>query len=168
LTKLETPEKLANPTSRIVDILKLCREKGVAAVSNCNGSDIVQLLRQFQEDIHTQGPLNISEAIKSLEKQNFSNTAEAIVVLQEIGHTNSLDITQEIKLLREIKDIQDELNIMSILFEDQRKVLKTMESIIHSMSKFKQKPQGISRNEKGQRGKCQRRRPKVAEYWQAR
>lgn len=60
-----------------------------------------------------------------------------------------LDITREISLLREIKDIQDELSIMSMLFEDQRKVLETMERIIHSMhaGKSELKLQSIAHKE---------------------
>ncbi|KAI9868593.1 MAG: Ankyrin repeat and death domain-containing protein 1A [Trichoglossum hirsutum] len=44
-----------------------------------------------------------------------------------------LDIQEEIKLLQEIKDIRDELNIMRILFKDQEKVLVDMKDVIQAM-----------------------------------
>ncbi|CAG9992223.1 unnamed protein product [Clonostachys byssicola] len=47
--------------------------------------------------------------------------------------TDALDITQEIGLLRQIKDIQDELNIISMVFENQRIVVEKMERISRSM-----------------------------------
>jgi len=53
-------------------------------------------------------------------------------MLQKLRNFYVLDITGEITLLREIKDIQDELNIMIIVFDDQTQVLSTMERIVHS------------------------------------
>jgi hypothetical protein len=40
------------------------------------------------------------------------------------------DISREIELLSEIKDVLDELNIMAVLFDDQQKVLKQMDCIL--------------------------------------
>jgi hypothetical protein len=54
-------------------------------------------------------------------------------LLEKIGRIQILDITEEIIQLREVKDILDKLNIMSILFEDQKNVLSMMEIIIMSM-----------------------------------
>ncbi|CAH0045821.1 unnamed protein product [Clonostachys solani] len=53
--------------------------------------------------------------------------------LQKLILPSILDITREIGLLRQIKDIQDELNIMSMVFENQRLVLEKMERIGRSM-----------------------------------
>lgn len=54
-------------------------------------------------------------------------------LIQNITSLNALDITPEIGLLRQIKDIQDELNIISMVFENQRVVLEKMERISRSM-----------------------------------
>ena len=66
----------------------------------------------------------------------------AIELLRRIGRDQVLDITREIRLLREIKDVQDELNIMSIVFEDQRETLRDMARIIRSMTEVEDKSQG--------------------------
>lgn len=42
------------------------------------------------------------------------------------------DVSDEIGLLSRIKDVLDELNIMRLLFSEQKKVLKTMDGIIKS------------------------------------
>ena len=44
---------------------------------------------------------------------------------------DSLSVTAEIKLLQEVKDIRDELNIMLSVFNAQRKALKDMARIVH-------------------------------------
>jgi hypothetical protein len=46
------------------------------------------------------------------------------------------DISAEIKLLCRLKDVLNELNIIRILFGDQRKVLKIMDGIVKSASKL--------------------------------
>lgn len=55
---------------------------------------------------------------------------EVAGLIQHIVRIQSLDISKEIFLIREIKDVQDELGIMAMLFEDQRKVLVAMENAI--------------------------------------
>jgi hypothetical protein len=44
---------------------------------------------------------------------------------------DALSITEEIKLLQEVKDIRDELNIMLSVFNAQRKALKDMARIMY-------------------------------------
>jgi hypothetical protein len=137
---------LDNPTAEITKIIQLYQREGADAVDNFHDS-VVRLFHDLY-DISLRETLNIPKEVESLQKEKFRDIKKAIRVLQEIRHIQSLDITEEIKLLREIKDILDELNIMSILFEDQRKVLKIMESIVHSMRKIKQKAPEIAQKVK--------------------
>ncbi|KAL5092346.1 hypothetical protein Trisim1_001603 [Trichoderma cf. simile WF8] len=54
-------------------------------------------------------------------------------LLEKFGRFYVLDITREISLLSQIKDIQDELGIMKRVFTEQRKVLEAMNRIIRVM-----------------------------------
>ncbi|KAK3986005.1 hypothetical protein QBC44DRAFT_297910 [Cladorrhinum sp. PSN332] len=58
--------------------------------------------------------------------------------VRRVGHFyeqfDELDISEEITLLHEIKDVQDELTIMGKVFQEQKNVLGTMENLIHSSS----------------------------------
>ncbi|KAK5992178.1 Ankyrin repeat domain-containing protein 50 [Cladobotryum mycophilum] len=56
-----------------------------------------------------------------------------IEALQKLGHFHVLDITQEIGLLRLTKDLEDELNIMAMVFDEQQNILKKMEHAVRSM-----------------------------------
>jgi hypothetical protein len=53
--------------------------------------------------------------------------------LRKIGQMQALDITNEITELREIKDIQDELSIISMIFQDHEKFISTLDSIVGSL-----------------------------------
>ncbi|KAK0731877.1 hypothetical protein B0H67DRAFT_679432 [Lasiosphaeris hirsuta] len=57
-------------------------------------------------------------------------TTEAVRLLQEIARVQALDISEEIALLQEIKDVQDELGIMAMLFEDQKRVLAAIDNTV--------------------------------------
>ncbi|KAE9365823.1 hypothetical protein N431DRAFT_487728 [Stipitochalara longipes BDJ] len=54
------------------------------------------------------------------------------------GGNQVVNIKYEIDLLAVIKDILDELNIMNMLFDDQRKVLRLMDDIVRSVDKPKE------------------------------
>lgn len=56
-----------------------------------------------------------------------------IKLLEKFGRFYVLDITREITLLRQIKDIQDELEMMEKVFADQKEVLEAMDRIIRIM-----------------------------------
>lgn len=53
---------------------------------------------------------------------------------------DSLSISEEIKLLQEVKDIRDELNIMFSVFMAQRKALKDMARIMYSKHHANRRP----------------------------
>jgi hypothetical protein len=55
---------------------------------------------------------------------------EEAMKLEEVAE-DALSIAEEIKLLQEIKDIRDELNIMLSVFNAQRKALKDMARIMY-------------------------------------
>jgi hypothetical protein len=77
----------------------------------------------------------IEDLKKDLEKDlENGKTAKAVEILQKIGHFYALDIAEEIRLLGEIKDVQDELSIMAMVFEDQTRVLRRLERLIHAMT----------------------------------
>jgi len=65
-----------------------------------------------------------------------------------VGNADIADvgIEKEIKHLHEIKDIRDELNIMSSVFQSQRKVLKTMAEIIQDSNRFDRGPKPTVHN----------------------
>ncbi|KAK4238350.1 hypothetical protein C8A03DRAFT_33643 [Achaetomium macrosporum] len=73
-----------------------------------------------------------------LYETEISNIAQGEAVLfssfASLKKGDVADISEEIKLLSRIKDVLDELNIMRILFGDQRKVLRTMDGIVKSAS----------------------------------
>ncbi|PNP52623.1 hypothetical protein THARTR1_06788 [Trichoderma harzianum] len=54
-------------------------------------------------------------------------------LLEKFGRFYVLDITREITLLSQIKDIQDELEMMQKVFTEQNKVLKALDRIIRAM-----------------------------------
>ncbi|KAH0526557.1 hypothetical protein TsFJ059_009860 [Trichoderma semiorbis] len=54
-------------------------------------------------------------------------------LLEKFGRFYVLDITREITLLSQIKDIQDELEMMKKVFREQNEVLKAMDRIIRTM-----------------------------------
>ena len=74
---------------------------------------------------------------------SHGNDKKALELLKKIGRIQILDITEEIKQLREVKDIQDELSIMAMLYEDDKKVLITLDSIIRSIPETYSTFQGL-------------------------
>ncbi|KUJ13579.1 uncharacterized protein LY89DRAFT_737554 [Mollisia scopiformis] len=68
---------------------------------------------------------------------------DVMQLIRKIGRIQVLDISREVSKLREIKDIEDELTIMSILFEDQRTVLTTLESVILSKAAIRSKVEAL-------------------------
>lgn len=87
------------------------------------------LLSKGYRDIHR--PLTTTD-IDDLETKPVNEQRAAIQLLRKIGRIQVLDISEEVSRLREIKDIEDELNIMSIVFEDQKTVLSNLERVILS------------------------------------
>ncbi|KAL7911964.1 hypothetical protein GGI35DRAFT_303011 [Trichoderma velutinum] len=77
------------------------------------------------------------EEIESL-KTNISSEKKnihLIKLLEKFGRFFVLDITREITLLSQIKDIQDELEMMEKIFIEQKEVLQAMDRIIQNMQR---------------------------------
>ncbi|KAK1249258.1 hypothetical protein MKX07_002774 [Trichoderma sp. CBMAI-0711] len=73
--------------------------------------------------------------IKSLRKLAGEEKIKHLInLLEKFGRFYVLDITREITLLRQIKDIQDELEIMDKVFAEQKEALDCMDRIIRSMN----------------------------------
>ena len=49
---------------------------------------------------------------------------------KNLAATTVAEIKDEIASLYEIKDLIDELNIMAVLFQDQKKVFKTLDNLV--------------------------------------
>ncbi|KAL6901236.1 hypothetical protein GGI43DRAFT_404323 [Trichoderma evansii] len=67
-------------------------------------------------------------------KKSAETEAQRLTNLfEKFGRFFVLDITREISLLRQIKDIQDELEMMEKVFADQKEVIEALDRIIRSM-----------------------------------
>lgn len=97
----------------------------------------VNLILDNLKENQVHGPVSIPEAIELFHQTGLRDIQGIIELLQEIGHIQSLDISNEIKLIREIRNIQHELSILAILFEEQKKVLKSMESKVRYIYSMK-------------------------------
>lgn len=97
--------------------------------------NVIETLRKyydFTEAQHTA--MDMDKDINTMinyPRPEFAEKARRLIL--NLISSNALDITREIGLLRQIKDIQDELNIISMVFENQRVVLEKMERISRSM-----------------------------------
>lgn len=72
-----------------------------------------------------KGDLETLLDLKSKPEQRI----DILDALRWIAQIQVLDITAETQLLREIKDVRDELRIMSMVFQDQKVVLDAMDAI---------------------------------------
>ena len=123
-------------TEKLIDVIQLdiIEERTIEAVE--------EVLERF----YNPDQLDLGKAIKSLRKGERDYISGIVEVLREINHSESLteqmkslEIGVEIEQLREVKDILDELNIMLTLFENQRKVLKSMEASVRVILKDRNK-----------------------------
>lgn len=92
--------------------------------------DLVDMCKTYRDTHHSPTTGEIDALVSGV--QSASQRKEAIQVLKKIARVQVLDVSAETSLLREVKDIEDELTIMSILFEDQKTVLTTLEELICS------------------------------------
>lgn len=90
------------------------------------------------------GESEITAVQRAVMKREPLKTDKISDILQKLGHVHVLDISTEINLLREIKDIQDELEIMAMVFEDQARVLKAMENIVRLIEKASLSPKNTT------------------------
>ncbi|PNP39880.1 hypothetical protein TGAMA5MH_08145 [Trichoderma gamsii] len=73
------------------------------------------------------------EQRKGVEKKPETEVQRLTKLYEKFGRFFVLDITREISLLRQIKDIQDELEMMEKVFADQKEVVEALDRIIRSM-----------------------------------
>ncbi|EHK48852.1 putative ankyrin repeat protein, partial [Trichoderma atroviride IMI 206040] len=78
--------------------------------------------------------------IKGLKEKLANDEARLTRLLAKFGRFFVLDITREIFLLRQIKDIQDELGMMGKVFAEQKEVIEAMDRIIRAMIRPKLDP----------------------------
>ncbi|KAH6708782.1 hypothetical protein BKA61DRAFT_557600 [Leptodontidium sp. MPI-SDFR-AT-0119] len=125
LTK--APDEENQLTRDIVDVLAV----SPVIMDKLPLAPLLDICRRYRDSSFHE-PLTISDinALDSLPA--IDQKALAMQLIRKIGRIQVLDISKEISLLREIKDIQDELSIMSMLFDDQKKILNTLEGVIRS------------------------------------
>lgn len=133
------PTRLSNPIGEIIKIAKAHRTGDPDNLTRTLARTQLTSLLDALDSVQNQEIFDIPKAIESLRRGEIKDLTKIVRILQEIGHVHCLDISGEIQFLREAKDILDELTIMLMMFEDQRKVLKIMESSILLMTKGKHK-----------------------------
>jgi hypothetical protein len=119
-TLTKAPQNNLEYLSRIIS--------AIADSSSVDEDFVIKLCENYHDSSFHESDL---EALAS--SHGDDKKERALELLKKIGRIQVLDITEEITQLREVNDIQDELSIMSMLYEDQKKVLITMDSIIRSM-----------------------------------
>ncbi|KAL7783153.1 hypothetical protein V8C43DRAFT_318548 [Trichoderma afarasin] len=85
-------------------------------------------IKKLEMNTHVRGKRE--QKIPEQEKKEY-----LIKLLEKFGRFYVLDITREITLLSQIKDIQDELEMMEKVFIEQKEVLEAMDRIIQSMQR---------------------------------
>jgi hypothetical protein len=144
LTK--TPPKELEYNSSLIELLTMAVEREALSKGKpptpVSPAAVVGLCKAFS-DGSFHAPLSNSDIGKLLASKDKDAGGKALELLRRIGRLQVLDISEEISLLREIKDIQDELGIMSMLFEDQRRVLATFDAIIESMTEIELRPRAM-------------------------
>ncbi|KAL6800158.1 hypothetical protein J3E68DRAFT_448523 [Trichoderma sp. SZMC 28012] len=95
--------------------------------------DHCQKYRQYtlETEIPSVAEIESLETNMSIEKKKN----RLIKLLEKFGRFYVLDITREITLLSQIKDIQDELEMMEKIFIEQKEVLQAMDRIIQNMQR---------------------------------
>lgn len=81
-------------------------------------------------EMNTHGRGKKEQKLSEQEKKEY-----LIKLLEKFGRFYVLDITREITLLSQIKDIQDELEMMEKVFIEQKDVLEAMDRIIQNMQR---------------------------------
>ncbi|KAI0384250.1 hypothetical protein F5Y04DRAFT_278254 [Hypomontagnella monticulosa] len=97
-------------------------------------NELREVCQAYHEDTMTH-EIPDRDEIASLMKPGDNQKQKLVEVLQRLAHFHALGISNEITLLREIKDIQDELNIVAMVFEEQKTVLMEVQRSIHSMGR---------------------------------
>ncbi|KAL2856481.1 hypothetical protein BJY01DRAFT_203439 [Aspergillus pseudoustus] len=127
----EFRRKDPNPAKEILAMLKNLKSR-----KYMEQSVVQRLTREYYDD--TVSPdIPDADDVAALLNRGIFDAGKASEILQKLGNFHVLDISREISLLREIKDIQDELKIMATVFEEQKSVLEEMERIVRSIEKPK-------------------------------
>ncbi|KAF0641023.1 hypothetical protein FPSE5266_06785 [Fusarium pseudograminearum] len=113
LSEVQTPEKARPQDTKQFQVNLTKRFEAVLKDLNDNSAN--QLIDFL---VHSSGERITQEKVENLFK---------------IAQLRVLDITKEVQLLHQIKDVQDELRIMSMIFRDQKVVIHEMEDIIQSI-----------------------------------
>ncbi|RGP72184.1 ankyrin repeat [Fusarium sporotrichioides] len=77
---------------------------------------------------------SLNQFVRSLVNSSGGKiTKEKVQEVLKMAQFRVLDITKEVQLLHEIKDVQDELRIVSMIFRDQKVIVDEMEEIMRSI-----------------------------------
>lgn len=91
-------------------------------------------IKKLETNTHGRGKREQKTPEQEEEEKN-KKKEYLIKLLEKFGRFYVLDITREITLLSQIKDIQDELEMMEKVFIEQKEVLEAMDRIIQSMQR---------------------------------
>ncbi|KAK6709503.1 hypothetical protein SNK04_010449 [Fusarium graminearum] len=91
-------------------------------------ADLIEKFETVFEELNNK---SANQFVTSLFKSSRGRITQAKAeTLLKLAQFQVLDITKEVQLLHEIKDVQDELRIMSMIFRDQKVIIDEMEEII--------------------------------------
>lgn len=122
---------LANDIVKDIESLKDHPEDLKKSKSRCKEYREYTLDTEIPDEDEIKGSRRKSED----EKQRLTK------LFEKFGRFFVLDITREISLLRQIKDIQDELEMMERVFSYQKEVIEAMDRIIRAMIQSKVDPE---------------------------
>ncbi|PTB54059.1 hypothetical protein M431DRAFT_145036 [Trichoderma harzianum CBS 226.95] len=131
MTKLENISEKDDPYQSSADLIVdniqwLLRQEKVP-------QDSVGLCHKYREH-SLESDVPSIEDINNLEIYGENRRDEYLrKLLERFGRFYALDINREITLLSQIKDIQNELETMQMVFTEQNEVLKAMDRIIRTM-----------------------------------
>ncbi|KAF5541831.1 ankyrin repeat [Fusarium mexicanum] len=92
------------------------------------------LTEQFESVLEELNDNSANRFVNSLVKSSGGKISqEKVQRFLKLAQFRVLDITKEVQLLDEIKDVQDELRIMSMIFRDQKVIIHEMEEIMQSI-----------------------------------
>jgi hypothetical protein len=104
-TLTKAPKNDVDYTSEIIN--------AITNPSSFNEDSMIKLCKTYHDSSFHESDLDALDSSPGNDKET-----RALELLKKIGRIQILDITEEIKQLREVKDIQDELSIMAMLYED--------------------------------------------------
>lgn len=92
------------------------------------------LIKKFESVFEELNNKSANQFVTSLVKSSRGRiTQSKAETLLKLAQFQVLDITKEVQLLHEIKDVQDELRIVFRIFRDQKVIIDEMEEIIRAI-----------------------------------